>query len=80
MTLTGCSKTKIIRQSITPIPEDANGILYIAQEEPILVGIEGEGLVVRKNVAGYYLIHKEDLRALWDMIKKAKKEIMDNNK
>lgn len=74
MILCGCWKrTEIIRQSVSPIPEDANGLLYIAQEEAIRIGIEGTDTIVRKDIGGYYLIHKEDLKALMKRIREANK-------
>lgn len=49
---------------MTPIPLEANGVMYIATEKPIPVGIEGTPTVTTKNVAGYYLVHKDDLKAM----------------
>ncbi len=49
---------------MTPIPEENKGVMFVATEKPIPVGIEGTAVVTTKNVAGYYLVHKDDLRAM----------------
>lgn len=54
---------------MTPIPEEANGVMYVATEKPIQVGVEGTAVITTKNVAGYYLVHKDDLRAMIAQIK-----------
>ena len=71
--MSGCLvKTNIVRQGLVPIPEDAKGWLYVAQERPILVGIEGSDIVVKKDVSGYYLLHRIDLQAIMKRLKAAR--------
>ena len=71
----GClaTKYKIVRQSLTPIPLDAKGWLYVCDNTPIRVGVEGTEIVSREDVGGYYLLHKRDLAALMQVLKKEKK-------
>jgi hypothetical protein len=66
----GCHKYVVVRQSLSPIPEEANGVLYIATNDPIPVGIEGTDTVDKLDVGGYYLMHKNDLKALVQAAKK----------
>ncbi len=54
---------------MTPIPEEAKGVMFVATEKPIQIGIEGSTIITTKNVAGYYLVHKDDLRAMIAEIK-----------
>ena len=63
------TKYKLLRQSMTPIPEDAKGWLYVGQNNPIWVGVEGTEVVLKKDVGGYYLIHKADLNDLMKRVK-----------
>lgn len=53
-----------MRQSLTPVPEDAKGLLYVATNKPIPVGVEGTEAVAKEDVGGYYLVHKRDWQAL----------------
>lgn len=70
LSLSGCLiKTVIVRQSLSPIPEDFGAVLYVATNKPILIGIEGSDTVMEKDVGGYYLIHKEDLKAILNRVK-----------
>jgi len=70
---TGCLvKTEVLRQGLVPIPEDAKGWLYIATNKPIQIGLEGTKHIFKKDVGGYYLIHRADLEAI---MKKLKKEV-----
>ena len=57
-------EVKIVRTSVTKHPEEARGFLWIATEEPIDVSIEGTDLHTKKVLGGYYVIHKDDLKAL----------------
>lgn len=64
----GCwRKTEIVRTGMTPIPENIDGIIYIATNERILVGVEGTDLITRKDIGGYYALHKTDLSTLLKM-------------
>lgn len=54
---------------MTPIPDEDKGVMFVATEKPIPVGIEGTTIITSKNVAGYYLVHKDDLRAMMIEIK-----------
>jgi len=64
----GCFTThrevEIVRVSVTPYPEEADGALWVATNEPIKVGIVGTDLVTEKDVGGYVLLHKDDFKAL----------------
>lgn len=69
----GCvTKTVLIRQSMTPIPEACRGVLYVAQNKPIMVGVEGSDKLMSLDVGGYYLIHKTDLQVMVGRLKNAK--------
>lgn len=75
----GCVKHIYIRQSITPVPEEAHGVLYIATSKPITVGVEGTDVYFRRDMGGYYLIHKDDLKAMIAIIRRSQKEANDPN-
>lgn len=66
------TKTVLIRQSMSRVPDECNGALYVAQNKPIMVGIEGSDVLVPMDVGGYYLIHKDDLAEMVKRIKSAK--------
>lgn len=70
----GCLRThkeiEIIRVSITPWPEEAQGAMWVATNKPIRVGVDGSDAVAEKDVGGYILIHKEDWKALIRALKK----------
>jgi len=53
-----------VRQGLTPIPDECKGTLYVATNKPIPVGIEGTDIYTMKDVGAYYLIHRDDLKAL----------------
>jgi len=65
----GCQKTVIVRTSLAPIPESLNNILYVAEGEPIRIGIEGQDTYFESNVDGYLLIHKTDMIAIMRELK-----------
>lgn len=69
----GCYRAELVRQSLSPIPQEAQGALYVATNKPIQVGVEGTGKVLKVDVGGYYLIHKNDLKVLIDAASKATK-------
>lgn len=72
LSMEGCwKKTEILRQSMTPIPEDVHGVLYVATNRKIPVGLEGTDEVTAADVGGYYLVHKNDLTAMMRIIKKS---------
>jgi len=70
--VTGCTRDRLIRQSLSPIPEEVKGVLYVATgaNQQIPVGIEGTDEVLMLDVSGYYLIHKNDLASMMKIIKK----------
>lgn len=71
---TSCvTKTILIRQSLSPVPEQCNGALYVAQNAPITVGIEGSTELLKLDMGGYYLIHKNDLKVMVSELKKCQK-------
>ncbi|HML73343.1 MAG TPA: hypothetical protein PKB02_02485 [Anaerohalosphaeraceae bacterium] len=43
----------------------------MAQNKPIMVGIEGSDVLVPMDVGGYYLLHKDDLAEMVKRIKSA---------
>ncbi len=65
------TKTVLIRQSMSHVPAECNGALYVAQNKPIMVGIEGSDVLVPMDVGGYYLLHKDDLAEMVKRIKSA---------
>jgi hypothetical protein len=64
------TKTVLIRQSLSPVPEECKGVLYVAQNAPIAVGIEGSDELLKLDMGGYYLIHKNDLKVMISELKK----------
>ncbi len=62
-------QTEIVRVSVTPYPEEANGALWVATNKPVKVGVVGTDIVTEKDVGGYVLIHKDDFRALVKALK-----------
>lgn len=76
--MTGClRKIELVRQSMTPIPENVDGLIYIATNKKILIGIEGTDKVFPQDIGGYYAVHKTDLSAL---IKMNNNLTVENNK
>ncbi len=70
--MAGCvTKTVIIRQSLAPIPDDCKGAIYVAQDSPIDVGIEGSDVRTKMNMAGCYLVSPEDMKVIVRELKKA---------
>lgn len=55
---------------MTPIPENLDNLIFVATNDPILIGIESQDIIIRKDVGGYYLVHKEDLTALIKAVNK----------
>ena len=57
MSLTGCAllgtNVEIVKQSITPVPQEAKGLLYVATNKPILGGIEVTDVISQTYVGGY---------------------------
>jgi hypothetical protein len=72
----GCSiglkeQQTIIYSSLAPVPAELNGALKVAQNEEILVSVEGkEKILTKMKAGGMYLISAQDLQYL---IQKAKK-------
>ena len=67
----GCAnKTVLIRQSLSPVPEECKGVLYVATNQPIPVGVEGTNELLSVDVGGYYLVHKNDMAAIVKRLKK----------
>ncbi len=60
----GCSKTRVVIQSGSPIPEECLGSLYVQTNKPIPVGIYGSNEMLMLDMGGYFLIHKNELAAL----------------
>jgi hypothetical protein len=69
MTSSCVTKTVLIRQSLSPVPEQCKGVLYVAQNTPIRVGIEGSDELLSLDMGGYYLIHKNDLKVMIQQLK-----------
>ena len=69
LSMAGCGRVELVRQSITPVPQECEGVLYVATNEPVQVGIEGSDKVMQLDVGGYYLVHANDLAAMIEMIK-----------
>lgn len=63
------TKTVLIQQSLSPVPEECKGVLYVAQNTPIRVGIEGSDELLSLDMGGYYLIHKNDLKVMIQQLK-----------
>ena len=59
-----------MRTSLAPIPESLNNVLYVAQGEPIRVGVQGCETYYEVDVDGYILVHKTDMVAIMIELKK----------
>ena len=57
-------EVELVRVSVTPYPEEANGALWVATNRPVKVGVVGTDIITEKDVGGYVLIHKDDFKAL----------------
>jgi len=62
---------------MTPIPQECKGMMYIATNKEILVGIQGSDIISKKDIGGYYLIHKNDWKAISKIVEQYKH---DHNK
>ena len=63
--LAGCAtQTEIIVARSTRLPEEADGMLRVMTEEPIRVGVIGTDGVAERSVAGYVLLHEQDVAQL----------------
>lgn len=45
----------------TRLPEETRGFLRVIQEDAILVGIVGEDVAERRSIAGYLVLHEQDV-------------------
>ena len=68
--LTGCKSTEIVYARATKFPEEANGFMRVASEDPILVNVAGTDFAQERSCAGYILIHEQDLAALVEAARK----------
>ena len=59
-----------MRTSLAPIPESLNNVLYVAQGEPIRVGVQGCETYYEVDVDGYILVHKTDMERIMEELKK----------
>ena len=64
---------------MTPIPENVDGIIYVATNKAIRIGIEGTDMILFKDVGGYYIVHKEDMSLLLKINKKYKEAAEKND-
>lgn len=63
--LAGCGTTAVHHIArATKLPEEARGFLRVVQDEPVLVGIVGEDEVSERSIAGYIVVHEQDLAQL----------------
>ena len=49
-------------------PEEVNGVFWVSSNEPVEVVLEGTDICIKKDFGGYYLVHKDDLKAMLKMI------------
>lgn len=68
--MVGCQKTILIRTSLSEIPETLNNIPYVAVGHDIRIGIEGTTDYYVVDVDGYYLVHKNDMAAIVEELKR----------
>ena len=64
------TKEEIVYARATKYPEEVNGFMRVATEEPIMVNVAGTDHTGERVVAGYILIHEQDLAALVQAVKK----------
>lgn len=65
--VTGQKKTTSVMGCILVMPQALTNKGYsetIIDDKQIQIGIEGTDIITWKNVAGYYLVHKDDLKVL----------------
>lgn len=62
----GCltREKEVVYVSLTPAPNEGNGILYVATNRPIPVAIQGQDVIFERDMGGWYLLPKEDLEYL----------------
>ena len=66
-TCAGCgslTKTEIVYARATTFPEEVEGFMRVATDDPILVNVAGTDAAQEKEVGGYLLIHEQDLALL----------------
>ena len=77
ISLTACLRanreTEIVKVSLEKIPEEVNGILYIATNKKIKVGIEGTDKIAEMDLGGRYILDKAELQLLVTRAKKLEK-------
>lgn len=63
--LAGCGTTAVHHIArATKLPEEVRGFLRVVQEAPVLVGIVGEDEVSERSLAGYIVVHEQDIAQL----------------
>lgn len=67
LSLAACAThDRIVIARATKLPEEVRGFARIVQEDPIRVGIVGEDVVEARSLAGYLVVHEQDLARLID--------------
>ena len=64
--LPGCaSKDRIAIARAAKLPDEANGFLQVATDDPVLVHLVGsEDVAAERSIAGYIVLHESDLQKL----------------
>lgn len=63
--LAGCATEQVHHLArATRLPEEARGFLRVVSETPVVVGIVGEDEVSERSIAGYLVLHEQDVAAL----------------
>jgi len=65
---------RLVQQSLSPIPEDVKGVLFVIEDRDIEIGVQGAKVMLKKNMQGYYLVHKDDLAAMVKGLRELKAE------
>ena len=63
--MTSCLRTtEIVKVSLETLPKENDGVIYIATNEKIKVGIEGKQIITKMDLGGHYVLNKDELRLL----------------
>lgn len=72
---TGCSlqRTEILYVRMGPSPEEARGMLRVADDRQIRVNVVGTNSTARMHLPGYILVHEQDMTAIIRRLKETEK-------
>jgi hypothetical protein len=62
--LRGTKEVEIVKVSLEKIPEESSGVIFIATNEKIKIGVEGKNFITKLNLGGHYVLTKDELKLL----------------